>query len=581
MKTVRGDGADCGRDDARCWPLQKSGLAPLRGVEEQQRHRHERRAHAQSEARRRDRTALGASRAGRPEERKREGRIEAGNDRGTVISTNNFNAVTGKERTTRTEQRMEDTDWIKEVIKEIREVGQKIERQTKEIKKELKEMRIQIERLEKRQRQSEESEGQDETEEIGSDESSERREEETKEVREYSDGAVRGKRAVNEEEESDVEGWNEGGWGESWWNELKLPKLNLPTFSGNYEEWFPFFDTFHALIHTSESLDDVQKLYYLRASLTGDAKNIIGALEILAVNYQVAWRLLKERYDNKRVITQSYIRAIMDLPSMTRENACEMRQIADGASRHIHALQALKRPTSHWDDLLIFLLSSKLDTVSLRECQMLEATGKSNSTTAKVDTRFPAKTKRQAACAASVKFRCAHCKEEHSIYFCLKFLAFTVHQRIAEVRKAKLCANCLRSTTHNDGKCVSGACKTCKMKHNTLLYLDTSIAESQGRDEKSQSIEASTTSFTTVVTHGFSYCFDEHIMLATAVIYAFDNKESRKPCRILLDSGSQANFISKRFLDVLNIKAKDSNISILGINNHFFANSPDTTAVTH
>ncbi|XP_024893013.1 uncharacterized protein LOC112468186 [Temnothorax curvispinosus] len=280
----------------------------------------------------------------------------------------------------------------------------------------------------------------------------------------------------------------------------------------------------------------------------------------------------------------------MDLPSMTRENASEMRQIADGASRHINALKALKRPTSHWDDLLIFLLSSKLDTVSMREwqnslittelptfkqfldfvthrSQMLEASGKPNSTTAKAEAHSSAKTKRQAACAASVKFRCTHCKEEHSIYFCPKFLALTVHQRIAEVRKAKLCANRLRSTSHNAGKCVSGTCKTCKMKHNTLLHLDTSTADSQGRDEKSQSIKASTTSSTTVVTHGFNYRYDEHIMLATAVIYAFDNKESRKPCRILLDSGSQANFISKGFLDVLNIKAKDSNISISEINN--------------
>lgn len=119
--------------------------------------------------------------------------------------------------------------------------------------------------------------------------------------------------------------------------QVRLPELNLLTFSGDYEEWFPFFDTFQAIIHANESLEDVQKLHYLRASLTGDAKNIISALKISAVNYQVAWRLLKERYDNKRVITQN-IRAIMKLPSMTRENVFELRQIADGALRHIHAL---------------------------------------------------------------------------------------------------------------------------------------------------------------------------------------------------------------------------------------------------
>lgn len=272
-------------------------------------------------------------------------------------------------------------------------------------------------------------------------------------------------------------------------SQLRLPKLNLPTFSGHYNEWFPFFDTFHSIIHANESLDDIQKFQYLRASLAGDAKNIISSLEISAVNYEVAWNLLKNRYDNKRVIiAQNHIRAIMELPSMTRENPGELRQIADGATKHIHALQALKRPTSHWDDLLIYILSNKLDAISMREwqnllistelptfkqfldfvtrSQMLESTGKSSPSTTKTDSRSSSKVKRQSACVASVKLKCIYCNEEHSIYYCPKFLALAIPQRLAEIRKAKICLNCLRSTTHTSNKCTSGNCKTCKMKHN-------------------------------------------------------------------------------------------------------------------
>lgn len=182
---------------------------------------------------------------------------------------------------------------------------------------------------------------------------------------------------------------------------VRLPKLNLPMFSGKYEEWFPFFDTFNSIIHTNGSITDVQKLQYLRAFLVDDASHVVSSLEISAANYEVAWKLLQERYDNKRVIVQSHIRAIVDLPTMTRENSGELRQIADGAMRHVNALQALKRPTSHWDNLLVHILSCKLDTVTLRQwqsslttpelpslkqfidfithqCQMLETTSKSN-----------------------------------------------------------------------------------------------------------------------------------------------------------------------------------------------------------
>lgn len=230
------------------------------------------------------------------------------------------------------------------------------------------------------------------------------------------------------------------------------------------------------------------------------------ALEILDVNYQVAWRLLKKCYDKKRVITQNHIRVIMELPSMMRENVCESNC---GRCVKAHTRPSgIEKAHTHWDDLLTYILSSKLDTDSLQEwqnslismelptfkqfldfvtyrSQILEATGKSNSSMAKVDTRSSAKMKRQVACAASVKLRCARCKEEHSIYFCPEFLALIVHQRIAEMRKAKLYINCLWSTAYNASKCVSGGCKACRMKHS-LLNIDTSSAESQGRDEKSQ-----------------------------------------------------------------------------------------------
>lgn len=156
--------------------------------------------------------------------------------------------------------------------------------------------------------------------------------------------------------------------------QIPLPKLNIPTFSGRYDEWFPFLDTFQSLVHTNASLNDIQKLQYLRASLAGDAKNIISSLEISAANYEIAWGLLKDCYDNIRIITQNHLKAIMELPSMNDENAYKLCLIKDGTIRHVHALQALKRPTSHWDDLFIYILLILillyiLDAVTAREWQ--------------------------------------------------------------------------------------------------------------------------------------------------------------------------------------------------------------------
>jgi len=88
---------------------------------------------------------------------------------------------------------------------------------------------------------------------------------------------------------------------------IRLPKLNLPTFSGKYDEWSPFFDAFQSIIHTNVSITAVQKLQYLKGCLKEDASKVISSLKISALNYEVAWNLLKERYDNKRVIVQTHI----------------------------------------------------------------------------------------------------------------------------------------------------------------------------------------------------------------------------------------------------------------------------------
>jgi len=128
-----------------------------------------------------------------------------------------------------------------------------------------------------------------------------------------------------------------------------------------------FFNTFNSVIHSNISLSNTQRFQYLRASLTGDASAVISSLELSDANYDIAWSILREWYDNKRVIIQTHVSAIFDLPTMTRENAVELRKLSDSATKHLHALQALKCPTTHWNDLLVHLLTSKLDSLTLRE----------------------------------------------------------------------------------------------------------------------------------------------------------------------------------------------------------------------
>ncbi|XP_018401345.1 PREDICTED: uncharacterized protein LOC108778620 [Cyphomyrmex costatus] len=274
----------------------------------------------------------------------------------------------------------------------------------------------------------------------------------------------------------------------------------------------------------------------------------------------------------------------MDLPSMAKENPVELRKISDGAAKHLHTLQALKRPTKRWDDLLVLILTSKLDSITLREweisltenelpslkqllefiahrCQVLEATA-SAAVTKKNETKSQSNIKRQSSCAATVKSKCHFCQGDHAIYYCKNFVAFPVPQRAAEIRSRKLCTNCLRSSSHTSDKCTSGQCKVCQARHNTLLHMPSTTEASTNNSNKEVAPKAPSV----LATHASGSFGGQQVILSTAVVHAYDSEGSPRACRVLLDCESQANFVSKKFVKALGLQTRPLSVSISGVN---------------
>ncbi|XP_017763967.1 PREDICTED: uncharacterized protein LOC108553538 [Eufriesea mexicana] len=368
----------------------------------------------------------------------------------------------------------------------------------------------------------------------------------------------------------------------------KLPKLKLPEFNGSYEKWISFKDAFTSLIHNETSLDAVQKLQYLRSCLTGEAAEAIASFQTTAENYEEAWSLLTELYNNPRVIILRHLSILFSLAPMQRGSPESLRKLLNDTQQHLRSLKSLGQPTEHWDAIIVHLLTERLDKDTRREWEhsltdttMPTAKGMMTFLTRvsqavghnAVDNKYShlnskPRNFRTAQALVACQVSCHICGKSHPTQRCEKLIRLTPSARLTTVREAKLCTNCLRPN-HTAYKCTSSKCRRCSKNHHTLLHLGAKPAplDASNNDEPQdeQSIvrpSASTSAMATRISK-----VPSEVLLSTAQIYIFDKDGIRHKCRALLDSASQSHFITNRLADLLQLRKREIRTPVSGLNN--------------
>jgi NADH dehydrogenase/NADH:ubiquinone oxidoreductase subunit G len=148
---------------------------------------------------------------------------------------------------------------------------------------------------------------------------------------------------------------------------IRLPTISLPTFDGTFTAWCSFFDAFNTLIHNNSDLTNIQRLTYLKSSLKGEPFELVSTLDITELNYNIALDTLKKRYDNKRRIINSHVSNILNIQSITRESATQLKDLINTMQTQINCLTSLGVKVKYWDAILISLIISKLDNNSVKE----------------------------------------------------------------------------------------------------------------------------------------------------------------------------------------------------------------------
>ncbi|XP_050554512.1 uncharacterized protein LOC126911949 [Spodoptera frugiperda] len=406
---------------------------------------------------------------------------------------------------------------------------------------------------------------------------------------------------------------------------VKLPVISMPTFDGSYEHWLEFRDTFTSLIHDSKDISTIQKFHYLKSSLKGDAELVIHSIEFSAKNYQVAWDLLLNRYNNSDLLIDNHLDALFSIPPITKESPSLIRKLIDNVLKNIRALVILGEPADTWDTLTIYLIVSKLDKVTKREwqahkfrlSQLNENNSKSRLTLSDIigflrntadvldslqrshgkdvhnteNKKQHKKSHNTSHCNVSSEpdktndnrsKSCLKCNANHRIYKCKKFIESNLDSKLKLVRDHNLCENCLNSG-HLVTECKFGPCRHCSQKHNSLLH----NANSSVACHTSTNTEASTSGAPAHLPAPAPIAADsalsiqvnkahmqtestksigvQSVLLSTAIVEVADAHGTYHKARALLDNGSQRCFISKSLCQLLNSPLIQSTNEVRGV----------------
>ncbi|XP_047032656.1 uncharacterized protein LOC124639368 [Helicoverpa zea] len=404
---------------------------------------------------------------------------------------------------------------------------------------------------------------------------------------------------------------------------FKLPRIEISKFNGAYFRWLEFRDTFQALVHNNERISDIHKFHYLISYLEGDAARIISNLEVSSSNYKEAWSLLCARYDNKRLLINYHLSELINMKPITNESERSLRFLADHVTKNLRALANLGRPTDKWDDIIIFLMTSKLDSHSLMKWEELQNTfdsaddlptliqfhkfltdragvleainrGKTDGTN-----RVPREISRPSQSSQNQshsnnkqqnnnfinknnksyvksfiskqqsqnRINCVVCNESHKLYSCPTFKNKSVSERLADVQKYNLCHNCLREG-HQAADCTLGPCvfKECNERHNSLLHQSRAVLSTNSAE----------------VLSSFSEPYTDHVFLSTVVIEVSNPLTSvTEKVRALLDCGSQSSLITKALKQKLQLDTNQTNeINIIGIGNNLCHKVTESCKIT-
>lgn len=266
---------------------------------------------------------------------------------------------------------------------------------------------------------------------------------------------------------------------------LRLLKIDILTFSGKYTEWSTFKNLFLRLVHENKSLNDSEKLYYLKAHLTGEAKLFIQNVEMNTDDYESVWGDLNKLYNDKISLAKGILKRLLNERELTSESSEGIKGLINTMYECVNSIQNLGANVISWDIMLIDMISDKLDPDTRRAWELTVSRNPTHETQYIDFSEFligrvrdlDDKPRFEKALVTKTFYSsrgeynwCAYCCMNHNIRLCRDFREVSNKIRSNFVQEMKLCYLCL-NVDHFVKNCKSTeTCQICKCRHHTLLH---------------------------------------------------------------------------------------------------------------
>ncbi|XP_051864225.1 uncharacterized protein LOC127566245 [Drosophila albomicans] len=340
----------------------------------------------------------------------------------------------------------------------------------------------------------------------------------------------------------------------------RLPPVDTEVFRGDYLRWPTFRDLFTAIYVNNPRMTPVEKLFHLNSKTADEANEIVDE--------------------------RCQLKILFNLSTVTQESRAAIKELQSTIQRCLTALEHsdISVCSPFADCILVFLCSSKLPklTLSLWEQSLVDKAKipawqdmstflneryrtleaiedvkqTANSQIATAGPSRPQNSKRVNSFEARVTQKGKSCdlcsKENHPVRVCPRFLQMSVNERMTYIKQKSLCLNCFARGHQLRESTSAHNCFTCKGRHNALLQRGDSAHNGASSSSNIQNAQ--------------------NVLLGTAVINVC-HLGTTYTARALIDSRSEATFISERLFQRIKLPFQSVRAQVSGLNHAVAAQS--------